>query len=120
MSVAGSPMSPQIANSGKRRNPWRGYALSLLFTAAGLSLLFLAGAQGVLGACEFPGWQPDPTALVVEAVAGGLTSVFGFLMLVQASPSVDEETTSAWILPDQRTFDDDAATYTPDTAGPAG
>lgn len=94
--------------------------MSLLFTAGGLSLLFLAGAQGVLGACEVPGWQADPTALVVEAVAGGLTSVFGFLMLVQASPSIDAETTSAWTLPDRRTFDDDAVSHNPNAAGPAG
>jgi hypothetical protein len=119
-SAAGSHMSPQISQTTNHRKSWSGYALSLFFTAAGLVLLFWAGAQGLLWVCDVPGWHAEPGVLALEAVAGGLTSVFGFLMLVQVSPSIDAEAASAWTLPDQRVFDDDPSPFTTSGNGPDG
>lgn len=81
--------------------------MSLLFTAAGLMLLAWAGGQAAIWVSNAEHGEMEPGVLVLEAIAGGLTSVFGFLMLVQASPSIDAETTSVWNLPDQRTFPDE-------------
>ena len=100
-------MSAQIPQTANRRKPWSGYALSLLFTAAGLLIVAWAGGQAVIWVSNAEHGEMEPGVLMLEAIAGGLTSVFGFLMLVQASPSIDAETTSAWNLPEQRTFDDD-------------
>lgn len=106
-SAAGSVMSPKTPTCSKTRASWNRYALSLLFTAAGLLLLAWVGGQAVLWVCQVENGVIEPGVLVLEAITGGLTSVFGFLMLVQVSPSIDAETTSAWNLPDQRTFADD-------------
>lgn len=100
-------MSAQIPQTSSRNKPWSAYALSLLLTAAGLLLLAWAGGQAAIWVSNAEHGEMEPGVLVLEAIAGGLTSVFGFLMLVQASPSIDAETTSVWNLPDQRTFDDD-------------
>lgn len=99
-------MSPKLPTTNSRAS-WSWYLLSLFFTAAGLILLAWAGGQVALWACNVGDGPIDPGVLTLEAIAGGITSVFGFLMLVQVSPSIDAETTSAWNLPDQRIFDDD-------------
>ncbi len=100
-------MSPKLTKTSKQRNTWSGYVLSLFLTAAGLVLLLWTGARAILWVCHFWDAPIDPALLTLEAVAGGLTSVFGFLMLVQVSPSVDAEATSVWLLPDQRVFPDE-------------
>jgi hypothetical protein len=103
-------MSPKLSISTNSRASSSRYLLSLFFTAAGLILLAWAGGQVALWVCNVGDAPIDPGVVVLEAIAGGMTSVFGFLMLVQASPSIDTEPTCAWSLPDQRIFADDVRT----------
>ncbi len=110
-------MSPQkiasaITDNGsspQKRAAWTGYIVSLMFTTIGLVMMLWAGGRGVLIAlnAHAPAAETGLAALILEAIAGALTATFGFAMLVQATPSIDTETTSAWTLPEQRTFEDD-------------
>lgn len=117
-SAAGPTMSPEMANSNtieitaasNKRKPWIGYVASLMFTLFGIVMLLWACHAGVMMMVEVP--QPAAevsiATVILEGVAGALTTVFGFAMLVQNTPSIDVETASAWTLPEQRTFDDEA------------
>jgi len=100
--VSESPVSRQ-------RSPWIGYVTSLFFTATGLVLMLWSGGRGLLLALDIHAHttEVDLATLILEAIAGVLTAVFGFAMLVQATPPIDDETASAWKLPEQRTFDDE-------------
>ncbi len=86
-----------------------GYLAALLFTAVGLAILMWAIGQGALTVLSVPEHADEVSvvALVLEGVTGVLTSLFGFAMLVQATPSVDMESPSVWALPEQRTFEDE-------------
>lgn len=95
--------------ASRKRSPWIGYVLSLFFTATGLVLILWSGGRGLLLALDVDAHATGVglATLILEAVAGVLTAVFGFAMLVQATPPIDDETASAWKLPEQRTFDDE-------------
>lgn len=111
-------MSPQIADSHvtekatsiNKRKPWIGYVASMMFTLFGFAMLLWACHAGVMMMVEAPQPAADVSiaAVILEGVAGALTTVFGFAMLVQNTPSIDAETASVWTLPEQRTFDDEA------------
>lgn len=105
------PSSAKDTSASLQRAGWKGYVASLIVTTLGLVMLAWACGRGAWLALDTREQVPKPgiATVILQGTSGLLTAVFGFAMLVQATPSIDVDTAPVWTLPEQRTFDDETS-----------